>query len=344
MLTKEEIKKLPTIIDVLETLSEKENERLFDDFELNFQSPLSFFNDEYKFQMVAKSREDRRPMLKPCSLSSFIFYRGQNKFFEECYPTLYRGNPSEDEIIVSRLKACELGILIFEHHAFREYASNYYVDFESVAQHYGLKTEYIDITNNKWVAAFFATTKCENNVYSPVGEDFGDGYGVIYVYDPDVILDSEFEKNLSNIGYCYFERPSRQYSFGYHVGKGKDFNDLAVFKKIFFRHDLKSSEIVFATTCEQKRFIPNDKLSELADDIAKSNVVSKQCIDFCSSYYKYDKVKLEEVCRNFGLTIKEHPGVKWPEEILQRDLEQWNRKGRSELASRIAPTILIRSV
>lgn len=61
---------------------------------------------------------------------------------------------------------------------------------ELIAQHYGLNTQYLDVTDDIKVAMFFACCKhIENNVYEPITEkhveDMGE-YGVIYVGIADI--------------------------------------------------------------------------------------------------------------------------------------------------------------
>lgn len=44
----------------------------------------------------------------------------------------------------------------------------FHYSYLSRAQHYGIKTELMDITTDKFVAAFFATTDCKDDVYTPI--------------------------------------------------------------------------------------------------------------------------------------------------------------------------------
>lgn len=61
-------------------------------------------------------------------------------------------------------------------------------DALALAQHYGSPTELLDLTVDKWVAAFFACTKYDSktDTYRPTDER--DGNGVFYSYSdiPDV--------------------------------------------------------------------------------------------------------------------------------------------------------------
>ena len=93
-------------------------------------------------------------------------------------------------------------------------------------------------------------------------------------------LPDEFYEQNSVIGYQYFYRPSKQSSFGFGLSRGEDFNESPYFDKVFFRHDIEASTIVFDMSYRQKRFIPQDSLSKLARKIADTlrTAVSEQII------------------------------------------------------------------
>ena len=71
-----------------------------------------------------------------------------------------------------------------------------------MAQHYGFDTNYIDISNSKWVAAFFACTgyDTKTDTYFPAGEDYYEGYGVMYVTKDTGNPKSDFFKKQENGG------------------------------------------------------------------------------------------------------------------------------------------------
>lgn len=350
LFTESEIDALPTILDVVEMMSAGENQLILPNVA---QIPSSDFYDEGRYNYVSEKNNRSIVHLMPTSQSPFTFYRGQSRYYDPCMPSLYRidkngEEPTEEKIALNRLKVCELSLLLETHPVFRELCQNTFVNYVTMTQHYGLSTEYLDITNSKWVAAFFACTGYDWNTdtYYPVGCDYHEGYGVMYVakWDKSNMSEDFFEKN-GVIGYQYFDRPTRQSSFGYRLERGEDFNKSPYFKKIFFRHDFDASSLVFEMSYRQKRFIPNDSLSILVRKIAESKEVTRLAHFRCweNFYSDKDPVFLDKVCAVNGLKIREDnvPPALFTNEELLADWKEWNEFGREDLKLRFLPIISV---
>lgn len=114
---------------------------------------------------------------------SMIQYRGQNEDFGVCNTTLDRCKSVEEQFLnICRTIAFEE---LLENHPFVKLSSSILmydnplsINLTGMAQHYGLHTDYLDITNNFDVACFFATCKYENGKYHPIGNI--EKAGVIY--------------------------------------------------------------------------------------------------------------------------------------------------------------------
>lgn len=352
MLKQEEIDALPTILDVVERISKMENDALLRSGVTIF--PGDAFRDEGRYSFVSEKWDRNVVRLMPMSQTPYTFYRGQSRYYEQCLPSLFRKkangeHPTEVDIAYNRLKICEFELLLATHPVFCELSNNISVNPVALAQHYGLTTEYLDITNSKWVAAFFASTWYDNNTdtYHPVGRDFCEGYGVMYIskpYGETGINEDFFEKN-GVIGYQYFDRPTKQSSFGYRMQPGEDFNDSPYFEKIFFRHDMEASQIVYDMSYKQHRFIPNDSLSKLARQIAESKEITRRAHYLCWERFFSDKEPkfLDDVCKAKGLVIREYnePVARFTEEELAADWKAWNEYGRTDLQSRILPPVVV---
>lgn len=344
--TSKEIDALPTILDIVENLSKLENELILPEVST---VPSSQFYDEGRYNYVSDNNNRNIARLMPTSQSPFKFFRGQSRYHSPCVPSLFRetanGIPTDEDIAANRIKICEFRNLIMTHPVFREVSYNTYPDIIAIAQHYGLATDYLDITNSKWVAAFFASTRYDYNsdTYIPVGRDYAEGYGVMYISNEFNESNWHFFNQNCVIGYQYFARPSKQSSFGYKLSIGEDFDESPYFDKLFFRHDLESSQIVFEMSYRQNRFIPKDILSKLARTIGKSTEVTRCAINNCwNIFYKEKELTfLENVCKYKNWKIREDnkPIVEFSKNVLQSDWDNWVSYGRENLQSRILPII-----
>lgn len=347
-----DIDALPTILDVVERISSIENSLTLPNVS---QIPSSGYFDEGRYCYVSERQDRSIARLMPMSQSPFRFYRGQSRYHDPCVPSLYRPKkngelPSEEDIAANRIKICEFALLLSTHPVFSEVAHNLLVDPVALSQHYGLTTEYLDITNSKWVAAFFACTgyDYETDTYYPVGRDYGEGYGVMYIskgFEDGKVMEEFFDKN-GVIGYQFFARPTKQSSFGFRMEIGEDFNESPYFEKVFFRHDQAASNLVFEMSYRQNRFIPKDSLSQLSRRIAESKVMTRAALSLCLSMYYPDREPafLERVCAEYGWSVREDPIVSFSPDELDDDWKRWNEFGREELQSRILPFFPITTV
>ena len=348
MLSQAEIDALPTILDVVERLSKMENDSLLRHQRTIF--PGDVFQDEGRYAFVSETWNRDVVRLMPVSQTPFTYYRGQSRFHTPCVPSLFRKNnngelPSDEDIAYNRIKICEFELLLATHPVFCELSHHISVNPVALAQHYGLTTEYLDITNSKWVAAFFASTRYDydSDTYHPVGREYEEGYGVMYIskpYEAGSATDGFSSKNVV-VGYQYFERPTKQSSFGYKMQMGEDFNESPHFERVLFRHDLEASKIVFDMSYGQKRFIPRDGLSLLARRIYESKEVTRNAMERCSQmcYREKDMAFLEEVCAGKGLVVREdnEPVARFDKVELEADWKAWNEYGRADLQMRILP-------
>lgn len=347
--TQGEIDALPTILDVVEQISAYEN-KLVLPYINQIPSPAHF--DEGRYSYVSERNNRQAVHLMPMSQSPFKYYRGQSRYYEPCIPTLFRikgkgDRPSDEDIVANLIKVCEFVLLLQTHPVYCVVRQNIKGNPVALAQHYGFATKYLDITNSKWVAAFFASTgyDWETDTYYPVGRDYEDGFGVMYIskdFDSDILPDAFFDKN-GVIGYQYFERPTRQSSFGYAMSMNENFNENVYFDKIFFRHDIEASKIVFDMSYRQNRFIPKDNLSKLAKEIQESDEVTKNAVRLCWEHYfpNRDMRLLEEVCARKRWKVRgdNSPIAVFTEEDFKRDWKQWVEFGKADIESRTLPII-----
>ena len=348
--TQVEIDALPSILDVVEQISAYENRLALPSVD---QIPPPEHLDEGRYSYVSERRNRSAVHLMPMSQSPYKYYRGQSHYYPQCVPALFRGKnggcPTDVDIAANLIKVCEFELLLQTHPVYCFVRQNIMGNPVALAQHYGFATDYLDITNSKWVAAFFASTgyNWETDTYYPVGRDFMDGFGVMYVskeFNMDNLPDEFFEKN-GVIGYQYFERPTKQSSFGFGMSLGEDFNESPYFDKVFFRHDLTASKIVFDMSYRQNRFIPKDHLSKLARKIQVSDEVTRAAVQQCSKRYYHgnNELFLGDVCAQKGWKIREDniPIAAFSEEDFEHDWKQWIEFGKADIEARTLPIIPI---
>lgn len=346
-LSAKEIAKLPNILDVMEMLAESENsDRIKNAKELH---PWKMLEEGY-FMPISSDNDKNLVKFLPTGPCFGKYYRGQNQYYPYCKPTLLRKRALNDRML-SRLKANEFQIQILTHPIIQELVQHGVdVNLEALAQHYGFDTKILDLTNDKWVAAFFATTQYKNGDYYPVGSDFGEGYGVLYVAKSFLkpFNSANFELLMArtdSIGFQFFPRPTSQSAYGFLMNDGENFDDSVLFDKFFFRHDQKASEWVFEISYRQKKYFPNDTLTQIANCILQDNGVSSDAVLRCQKYdYPKSSVdELKEICVSQGFEIYDHSKHGFSDEMIKNDVEEWESYGRNVFAHKTITPRLVSS-
>lgn len=208
-----------------------------------------------------------------------ILFRGQNKRYQPCNPTISRDLSSNPRDVISLTHAEQASLILnfirtqwFVEHL-RETpmfqwmkANGVFMDETAVAQHYGMPTGYIDLTQSFDIASFFACCKFENKEWTPVTS----GEGVIYILDQRRIPPGHGPKL---IGLQPFPRPCEQWGWVHEVTLGDDFDSLPYVKKFIFRHDKKSSRRIFEKCQLGRALFPPDELATVAYKIMQAKEV-----------------------------------------------------------------------
>ena len=325
------------LLDVLERISYDEEWFHLEKSELRYAFPTHY--QEGVFETVQMS--DGRVRLYPCGLTPNRYYRGQSDRLEgkKCQPSLYRGL-SDEEIFHERLCLAELDNLldsypltqIFARGGFRyktpdgEIRPLYLaVDSDALGQHYGIKTDLLDITVDKWVAAFFASTTYRDGKYEPVKDD---GIGVMYIYEHFAL--DEASDRVSAVGLQPFSRPGRQAGLVYRMEPGEDFNDKA--HKMFFRHDPAISELVFNYCNRSKRLFPDEILEEKVKLIKSRKIHSAVALYKTLNWFYPDTPGevIDGYLANLEITIQTLPPVEFTPCEYQDFSSYWHTN-RSEI-------------
>ena len=252
----------------------------------------------------------------------FTYYRGEPDIFETCLPSLYRGNPSEEDILINQLKALDFRDICrtFPPVQFAE-ADGLNVRYDAIAQHYGLKTNIVDITSDISVAAYFATQQYDEDTdsYHPVR----DGAGCIRKTFQMMEMPG-FQGFV--IGVQPFYRTARQCAYGYVCKPGEDFAKSST--AIIFRQDVRMNQIVndvFAQKDEHNLF-PAELITYAAKEVLKASSITKNTLEeYCSTTHREYRDTVQ-ILHNHGFAVTENPVFKLTRQ-QRRTLEKQIQKG-----------------
>ena len=272
-------------LEVVELLKQEQDSQI-EAFEM--QSGFRVGRDAF----TARAINETHCIIYPPPELSEILYRGQNKFYHQCCPSLHRGNPTALDAFIGRIKNAEFELLIKKHPFVKGLSEEKIcdhlirIDFEGLAQHYGLKTELIDFTSDPFAAGFFAT--CEfnkkENSYEPVMAR--DTIGVIYCYNFMLDYWNNKDKDYSNcIGLQPLPRPGIQKAFSYRLRRNKQFNKMPhiTFKK--FYHDPLVSLKFYEMFDGGRHLFPEDIIDSKADTIVNSMIFSEDAFNIAVKKY-----------------------------------------------------------
>ncbi len=294
------------------------------------------YRQEGLFETV--TMPDGRVVLYPCAIAFNVFYRGQAEFFEEAKPSLYRAGMSEAKQFVERVRYEELKrciessplVDIFQRGIFYTYPDgrqeclSLSVDALALAQHYGIKTELMDLTTDKFVAAFFATTD-KDKTYIPI-TDNRKKQGVFYRYSDTPGAGIFSPLKLRAVGLQPFSRPGEQKGLVYEMKPDENFNN-AVISKDFFTHDPEISSFIFNYMNRSQKLFPKSSLESHADAILKSEELSREAFDAAKRefYPETSDDILASYLSEEGITIVEGKDFSFSDEEKQQFWASWER-------------------
>lgn len=270
---------------------------------------------------------------------------------------LYFGTKEKDNIdrFIDCLRSSEFELLL-RNHPFVKLIYNEGIVFENsgkdvlvslkvgyldLAQHYKLETDMLDFTNDKWVAAFFATCRKENGRYIPMDSK---GYGVVYRYSLPYKYflpgkDNSIQgKKFSVIGLQPFKRPGEQKGFTLKIEEDENLNNVKGIKKYLFRHDKLAAEIIYNRMNQGKNLFLYDELEELAKKIKNSKKISNHAFELACKKYTVEQMneeKLREACIGKGFKIVNYPIARFSRDIKKNFLKNWKKNGEKEFFSKI---------
>lgn len=209
----------------------------------------------------------------PFAVSSL--YRGQNTRHSSMLPSIARGLQSTDigEIwrssisdqakIVLRLAQSWWFSRELTHHPISHHAANQHLDLDPIAlaQHYGIPTGYLDLTDDFNVSAFFATCHETKNGWEPVDT----GVGVIYRVNLNK-FETPFGR-YAPLGPQQLPRPSEQCAWVTELPLCHSFEGWPDVDMMQFHHDRHVGEHFLEMYAGGERLFPPDPLAGVAAEI-----------------------------------------------------------------------------
>lgn len=300
------------------------------------------YDQQEKFEII--KMPDGRCCLYPVSLSFNIFYRGQSEYYENSFPSLYRENVSDARRFVERIRYEELKRCINDYPVTQYFKNEFAiktpqgeipielsVDSLALAQHYGIYTELMDLTTDKFVAAFFAVTENRGGEYYPIlGSK--EKPGVFYRYSEKLPNYLKFKA----VGLQPFSRPGEQSGFVLKMEQGENFNE-KVISKDFFYHDPIVSQFIFNFTNRSKNLFPISPLIKHAEEIVKSDKLSKWAYNEALKefYPDYQEEVLKGYLEKEQIQLVENVPFSFTEEEKAICKKEWEDSGKEKIISKL---------
>lgn len=344
----------PTILDIMESLADYEAEHNgIRKYPLSENRQWLYQIKEPGHYFAVQSQENPNMMvLFPTGPSAFSLYRGESRDYKECKPSILR-TADEDTLLLSRLQTEELECILRNHPIIGELINRpimiekfgiqfwLKVQFEGLAQHYGIATPFLDMTNNKWVAAFFAITNYKDGKYNLVKPSKDQAWGCFYRWEQP----NYREKGLDvpqPLGMQYFNRPGCQSAFALDLTRLGDLNNCEEVERIYFRHDKEANQLVYDLCQQGRMFFPEDGMEALVGSLKGLKSFSEEAVERCRVKHYGDKTseEMREFMKRIGLKMVKKPEIGFEKDKVEVELEVWNREGRQRYLTELITTIV----
>lgn len=331
-----------------DTIEEMKNEivKFWNEFKFPIekrQNALDYNSTGEHFEAIMDS--NGKLLIVPDFLHLMFLYRGQSKDYGSLVPLLYRATPSKVDVFLNRLRSTEFELLIKQHPVVKNVFlnNNFKIDYVGLAQHYGLKTEYLDCTSDLDTAIFFACSKFspETNSYIP-RIDSEMNTAVLYVILPffsnsgmDVNI-SPYEGDVSVIGFQPFERSGNQKAFAIRMNNKDMFFQYVKFTFNFTNQDAieyhekfeKGRKVWNNDIIDEKARIIKDKLHF---NFSVFNIASRR---YCPQGFSKTKLKKELQKIGVNLSTRNASVVFDPSELIS-EIDKWNKFNALDATQRI---------
>jgi len=259
------------------------------------------------------------PKIIPCD-----YFRGQFKDYGVLRASIFRDGHNDNlSMFIKRMKIQEFRSYIektnrvkswidanfkFKYTDQLHYSNGLYLDYESIAQHYGIKTNLIDFTNDFEIALFFACTRWDSTkkTYRKLEEeDLKESpYGTIYEW-PTGLPNTSI--NSDGIHFMSIQPYMRSFTQSGFAVCDNGVSELNTIYKFHFLHDLKLSDEIFTKFDGGKKiFFDSETLDDIVDRINTSNCFSETAFNrTCTEFklFKGERKKFKKNIESNGIEI-----------------------------------------
>lgn len=277
---------------------------------------------------------------------NYYYYRGENAIYGKSRPSLFRNRGeaiTPKEKLIDLLCRDECWNFLDKFDVVRHWsigAPNYL----ALAQHYGFRTEMIDITNDLRTALFFGCCKYVNGKWEPLGEkdieekDSRKGtvdsrYGILYIarteiMDMQYFLSNADRDNVIPIGYQPFMRCSKQHGFMLlpHNPEKYDMYQDSKFQKYKFRLTSELCTWIYDEMEQGAKVYPyNDvpNLEKYLSMISRTTRFTESVVMNVAKELKYELLPIRQMLRAIPPGYSVHAHVDY---ISPQKLNQINRR------------------
>jgi hypothetical protein len=287
-------------------------------------------------------REEK--ILLPVKRNYQLLFRGQCKEWEPCLPSMYRGGSDSVDWFVDWMRIEVFRRLLESHPVVSDFFHRHHfvVDAIGLAQHYGLRTNVLDLTSELDVALFFAM--CPYNETRDCYTCYIDNeehYGYLYIVNPIEDLKAEkgfisiFRDKLRCIGLQPFARPGAQKGFALHCNEGES---LRAWRYHFSFSSEDSKQYLRSFQNGESLWIKDaliDKTKKIKFQKSFSYDIFKTCFEkHKPSGFSKTKLKIAFAERDISV-FDQNPDMKFSEEEKSEIIKKWNESDGESFASHI---------
>ncbi len=219
-------------------------------------------------------------------------FRGESEFHVKCLPSLFRKEWTPLQKLERQIQLEDFRLILQVNPEIKDMeVGGLEVNYNGLAQHYGIETNILDLTNSFLVAAFFATTTYDPlmDVYRPILHTVSSG--VIYFFPTGDFMNFGHEAPIWPIGMEALRRPGEQRGFGMEMnGRYRDLNHYSGAHLFRFWHTPQVSLRVWEMTHGGYDLFPYDPMAEKVRNMRKYRIYSEEGLRLA-----FDKTEIPEM-------------------------------------------------